>query len=416
MPQEKQGLGHLRVLPRRYRSHASGTLGNRNTRPLLHQDESVEPSGQDLTKYEHLEVDSNCSATLAGVTGRIERIDPGTHRRIKGLRLVTAYGIAALLGTLPSISHGLHGGASLSVLAGGIALWASVSEARVVRRESSRDLVLLCAAGVVGAVMIIALAPLLMGPRRPGAELALATGAFLVGYLKRFGVLGAGVGSQIYLGQLFAFEMRLTTADLVMVGVAGLIAALSAIVPRLLSGPAEHPAVLLTTVPENDELPALFMGLQAALAAVVIVALNDVFGLTESVWAITASTYVVASSRAGTMKRVRARIVGTIIGVPLGLACLPLADHMPMLIWIAAAVAMIVYAMALPERYDIACAAFAFTLIVTMAAAGDRSVSLLASRIWETVIGGVIGAVAAMVIVPRIRILSGLRDRFVAGK
>jgi hypothetical protein len=301
----------------------------------LHQDESMEPSGQDLPKYGHVEVDSNRSVTRAKVAGWIERIDPGTHRRIKGLRLVTAYGIAALLGTLPSIARGPHGEASLSVLAGGIALWASVSEA-----------------------------------------------------------------------QLFAFEMRLTTADLAMVGVAGLIAALSAIVPRLLSGPAEHPAVLLTTVPENDELPVLFMGLQAALAAALIVALNDAFGLTESVWAITASTYVVASSRAGTMKRVRARIVGTIIGVPLGLACLPLADHMPMLIWIAAAVAMIVYAMALPERYDIACAVFAFTLIVTMAAAGDRSVSLLASRIWETVIGGVIGAVAAMVIVPRFRIFS----------
>ena len=25
-------------------------------------------------------------------------VDPGTHRRIKGLRLVTAYGIAAMLG------------------------------------------------------------------------------------------------------------------------------------------------------------------------------------------------------------------------------------------------------------------------------------------------------------------------------
>jgi hypothetical protein len=372
----------------------------------------MEPSGQDLAKYGRAEVDNNRSAMLGRVAGWIERVDPGTHRRIKGLRLVTAYGIAALLGTLPSISRGLHGGASLSVLAGGIALWASVSEARVIRRESSRDLVLLCGAGVVGAVMMIALAPLLMRPGGPGAELALVTGAFFVGYLKRFGVLGAGIGSQIYLGQLFAFEMRLTTADLAMVGVAGLIASLSAIVPRLLSGPAEHPAVVLTTVrenPKNDELPARFMGLQAALAAMVVVALNDAFGLTESVWAITASTYVVASSRAGTMKRVRARIVGTIIGVPLGLTCLPLADHMPILIWIVAAVAMVIYAMALPERYDIACAAFAFTLIVTMAAAGDRSVSLLASRIWETVIGAVIGAVAAMLIVPRIRMFRSLK-------
>ena len=61
---------------------------------------------------------------------------------------------------------------------------------------------------------------------------------------------------------------------------------------------------------------------------------------------------------------------------------------------------MIIYAMALPERYDIACAAYAFTLIVTMAATGEHSLKLLASRSWETVIGGGIGIGAAMLIVP----------------
>ena len=143
------------------------------------------------------------------------------------------------------------------------------------------------------------------------------------------------------------------------------------------------------------------MGLQAAAAAVLVVGLNNAIELTESAWAITASTYVVASSRAGTIQRVRGRIIGTIIGVPLGLPCLPLADHVPILIWIAAAGAMVVYAVALPERYDIACAAFAFTLIVTMAATGDHSFALLASRAWETVIGGVVGLVAALLIAPR---------------
>ncbi|WP_353062569.1 FUSC family protein [Tunturibacter psychrotolerans] len=334
----------------------------------------------------------------------IERIDPGTHRRIKGLRLVTACGIASLLGTVPSILQGLQGGKSLAFLAGGFALWASVSEARIVRCESSRDLALLCGAGVLGAMLMIGLTPLVIGTGRPGAELILASGAFLVGYLKRYGVLGAGIGSQIYLGQLFAFGLGLTAADVRMVGVAGLIGAVGAIVPRLLSGPAEHPAVLLTTMPgdsQKNELPALFMGLQAAAAAVLIVALNDAIGLTESAWAITASTYVIASSAAGTIERVRRRIVGTMIGVPLGLLCLPVADRAPLVVWVAAGVAMIVYAMALPERYDVACAAFAFALIVTMAAAGDHSFRLLASRGWETVIGGVVGAVAAMLIVPR---------------
>ena len=365
----------------------------------------METSGHDLPTHDQpTEVIGTHPWSPSSLVRWIERIDPGTNRRIKGLRLVTAFGIAALLGTLPSISGGWHDGVSLSVLAGGFALWASVSEARVIRWESSRDLALLCGAAVLGAAMMIGLSPLLAGHGKPGAELTLAAGAFLVGYLKRYGVLGAGIGSQIYIGQLLAFGLRLTTTDFGMIGVAGLIAVLAAIVPRLLSGPAEHPAVVLTTLPgdpQNSELPALYMGLQAAAAAVIIVALNDAIGLTQSDWAITASTYVVASSKAGTIERVRRRIIGTIIGVPLGLACLPVADRVPILIWIAAAVAMVIYAVALPERYDVACGAFAFTLVVTLAATGDHSFATLASRGWETVIGGGVGAVAAMLIVPR---------------
>jgi uncharacterized membrane protein YccC len=108
----------------------------------------------------------------------------------------------------------------------------------------------------------------------------------------------------------------------------------------------------------------------------------------------------VAGSASGTIDRVRRRIIGTLIGVPLGLACLPLAEHAPLLVWTAAAIAMIVYAMALPERYDIACGAFAFTLIVTLAASGIHSVPLLAARAWETLLGGLLGLAAAKFIFP----------------
>lgn len=337
-------------------------------------------------------------ATLEAIRW-LEHIDPGARRRIKGLRLVTAYGIAAMLGTLPAISHGLVHGSFLSLLAAGFALWASVSEGRATRSESSRDLALLVAAAALGAVLMIALTGVLTGPGRPGPELALASGAFLVGSLKRSGVLGAGIGSQIYIGQLLAYGAHLTPGDLKMVGVACLIATLAAIIPRLLSGPAELPSAPFTDA-RSSETPSLLMGVQAAAAAVVIVALNDLFGLEESAWAITACTYVIASSRSGTLERVRRRILGTAIGVPLGLACLPLAIHAPIAVWMAAALAMIVYAMALPERYDIACGAYAFTLIVTLAATGEHSLKLLASRGWETAIGGALGLGAAMLIVP----------------
>ncbi|SAL85799.1 hypothetical protein AWB68_07807 [Caballeronia choica] len=342
---------------------------------------------------------------LAAASAWLERLDPGTHRRIKGLRLVTAYGLAAALGTLQDIAHGLPAGVLLGSLASGFALWASVSEARATRPESSRDLALLCVAAGVGAAMFALLAPLLRGLAPAGAELTLVSGAFLVGYLKRFGVLGAGIGSQVYIGQLLAYGMRLGPADLPTIAVAVAIAALASIVPRALSGPAERPASVAALGPgpasgRNGMSAEFIMGLQAASGSLVVVALNDIVGLPESAWAITACTYVVAGSATGTVERVRRRIIGTLVGVPLGLACLPLAMHAPLLIWCAAALAMIVYAMALPERYDVACAAFAFTLIVTMAASGLHSVPLLAARAWETLIGGMLGIVAALVIFP----------------
>ena len=139
--------------------------------------------------------------------------------------------------------------------------------------------------------------------------------------------------------------------------------------------------------------------LQAALGAVVIVCLNDVVGLDQSAWAITACTYVVAGSTAGTIDRVRRRIIGTIIGVPLGITCLPLAVHVPLLAWSASALAMVIYAMALQKRYDIACGAYAFTLLATLALTGESAL-VLASRAWETLLGAGLGATAALVVLP----------------
>jgi Fusaric acid resistance protein-like len=344
-------------------------------------------------------------AWLAVVVGWLEQIDPGMHRRIKGLRLVTAYGIAAALGSLRDVSHSLPSGLSLGSLAGGFALWASVSEARSTRFESSRDLLLLTAAATLGATSYIEFAPLLTEVGRAGPELTLLTGAFLVGYLKRFGVLGAGIGSQIFIGQLLAYGADLMSADLWGTCVAGLIAALASIVPRVLSGPAEHPtpspAWPYGVASGRWRLsPELIMGLQAAVGSLGVVALNQIIGLEESAWAVVACTYVVAATATGTMERVRRRIVGTLIGVPVGLVCLPIAEHAPLLIWAAAALAMIVYAMALPQRYDVACGAFAFTLVVTLAVSGSHSIALLTARAWETLLGGALGLAAASLVFP----------------
>jgi hypothetical protein len=331
----------------------------------------------------------------------IDRVDPGTHRRIKGLRLVTAYAVAAMLGTMADIARGLPDRTALPALAGGFALWASVSEGRVTRAESSRDLLLLSAAAALGAAsFVLFAAPLAyFGPAVP--ELILVGGAFLVGYLRRFGLIGMGIGSQIYIGQLLAYTAPLGAADMPTVLVAGLIAILAAVVPRVLSGPAELPPPIPAALPISGALPPeLVMGLQAATAALIVVAMNAAIGLVESAWAITASTYVITGTASGTIERAKRRIIGTVIGVVLGLACLPLTTSFPLAVWALAGLAMVVYAMALPERYDIACGAFAFTLVVTLAIGGVHSVPLLAARTWETLLGGALGIVTASILFP----------------
>jgi len=332
----------------------------------------------------------------------LERVDPGVHRRIKGLRLVTAFAIASMLGLMGDITRGLPDSPTLAFLAGGFALWASVSEGRDTRAASSRDLLLLSVAGGVGAASYVLFTPLLMRIGGVGPELVLISGAFCVGYLRRFGLAGAGIGSQIYIGQLLAYSAPLQPYDLPTVGVATVIAAIATIVPRVLSGPAEHapPLPMPLPAPAGGLRPELAMGLQAATGALLIVVLNAEIGLTESAWAITACTYVIAGSAAGTIDRVWRRIVGTAIGLPLGLAFLPLTATMPVVPWLAAAVAMVIYAMALPERYDIACGAYAFTLIVTLAATGEHSMAVLVSRGWETLLGGVLGLAAATLVFP----------------
>lgn len=342
---------------------------------------------------------------LLAMTAWFERVDPGTHRRIKGLRLVTAYGLAAAIGALHDVTRDVPASVSVGSLAATFALWASVSEARATRRESSRDLAMLCLAAACGAFTFAWLGPWFDGLGRSGAEFILVSGAFFAGYLKRFGVTGAGIGSQFYIGQVAAYVMKLAPMDTWAIVVALLIAMLAAIVPRLLSGPAEHPVVppALASQPvygRQAVSPAFAMGLQAASGALVVALVNAAFALAESAWAITACVYVVATSAVGTADRVRRRIYGTLVGVPIGIICLPLAEHAPLLVWAMAAIAMIVYAMALPDRYDIACGAFAFALVVTLAASGVHSVPLLAARAWETLLGGAIGLLCARLVFP----------------
>ncbi len=50
----------------------------------------------------------------------LARVDPGTHRRVKGLRLVTAYGLTASLGTLQDVTRSAPASASVGSFAASV--------------------------------------------------------------------------------------------------------------------------------------------------------------------------------------------------------------------------------------------------------------------------------------------------------
>ncbi|MEF0943066.1 FUSC family protein [Rhizobium sp. BR 362] len=350
---------------------------------------------------------------LSSIARRLEKVDPGSHRRIKGIRLVTAFGLAALAGAHYASAYSVPKGNALGVLAAGFALWGSVSEARSARLESTRDLLFLAMAAVAGAIVTAAIVPVVNFWVPAVSEIVLVLGAFLVGYLRRLGTTGAGIGSQFFIGQLLAYGAGLTENDIGLILISGAIAAVASIIPRVLSGPSEHPTAPMPVpvVLPGRISPELAMGLQGATAALAIVILSAILGLEESIWAVTAGAYVVAGSMSGTMDRVRRRIIGTAVGVPIGLAMLPAAIDYPLVVWMAAGLAMVVYAMALPERYDIACGAYAYALVVTLAATGEHSYTLLAARLWETALGGMVGLLAAAIVFPLRTTKADLRYR-----
>jgi hypothetical protein len=70
---------------------------------------------------------------------------------------------------------------------------------------------------------------------------------------------------------------------------------------------------------------------------------------------------------------------------------------------------MIVFTIALNSRYDFDCGAFAFVLIVTLEISGQRSVSLLLARVWETIPGAVLGVGGALL--ARFLFVRGSRKR-----
>jgi hypothetical protein len=316
---------------------------------------------------------------------------------------VLAYALGAWFGESLAVASGHAEAVRIGVIVGNVALWASVSEAQQRRARSAAHLALLCAAAACGAAIYVGVVNGLGLHGRGSPEMVLASGAFAVGALRCFGPLAAGIGSQVYIGELLAYGGGLTRDDRRFALVLGLAALAASVLPRLLIAPVRPPLPRPAALPSTRAhgIPvSLAMGLQGAVAALAVVLLARLLDLEASAWAVTAATYVIAGSAVATAARARLRIIGTPFGVALGLAWLPLCEHAPPIAWAGAAIAMIVYAVTLAERYDIACGAFAFVLVVMLAAGGEQSVPLLAARAWETLLGGCVGTLASRWVLP----------------
>jgi uncharacterized membrane protein YccC len=151
-------------------------------------------------------------------------------------------------------------------------------------------------------------------------------------------------------------------------------------------------------------LPTTRVAIQAGLSALTIIVLNHVLGMHHVLWALIASTYVISSSVADTWSRGVRRILGTAVGVALGLAAALMFAQVPIIVWVLAALAMVIYSVWMSRRYDVACGAYAFALVITLAEAGNSSWGAASARGIDTVIGAVIGmAFSALVLPVRLR-------------
>ncbi len=177
-------------------------------------------------------------------------------------------------------------------------------------------------------------------------------------------------------------------------------------------GATADPLPVRATPTMPTSIPAAGIGMlattrvafQAGLSALAIIAVNSVYASNHVLWALVASTFVISSSVADTFSRGIRRMAGTAVGVALALGVALLFAQEPPVIWILAALAMVIYSVWLPLRYDVACGAYAFALVVILAAAGDSSWDEASARGLETVIGAAIGmAFAALVLPVRLR-------------
>ncbi|HYP85988.1 FUSC family protein [Variovorax sp.] len=334
----------------------------------------------------------------------LAQLDPGGSACLFGIRLILGYALGACLAapTARWLGWRFDAHVPLDLMAGGIALWALVSETAPTRAQASRQILALGLAACAGAALFAACTPALTPRFAHAPELLLATGAFVVAYLRRSTPLRAGMGSQFYIGEIFVYGVGAQHVDAHMVVLLGVVGTVSALAARLVASPA--PGLALLHAPQQEApwpVPErMRMGLQATLGALAIVALDAMLQLEQAGWAITGCIYVIAGSRSDTFLRGRQRMLGNCVGVLAGLAALPLAEHLPWLGWSFAAAAMMLFAWSNALRYDIACAAYAFTLVLTLAAHGEHSVALLASRAWETLLGSALALLFAHVVLP----------------
>jgi hypothetical protein len=137
-----------------------------------------------------------------------------------------------------------------------------------------------------------------------------------------------------------------------------------------------------------------------ALSILTIFAMKRAFDLPHALWAMAASTFVISSSIADTWSRGISRVGGTALGVAVGLGVALLFPHDTLVVWGLASLAVVIYSTALPLSYGVACGAYGFALVATLAAQGGSSWDAATGRGLATLVGAGVGMAFSVAILP----------------
>lgn len=144
----------------------------------------------------------------------------------------------------------------------------------------------------------------------------------------------------------------------------------------------------------------LKVALQGALATSITTGLDIGLGLSHAYWATMTVMFVMGNSVGETYVRARYRVVGTLVGVLIGIGYLLAAGDAFLPMVLLGTVAQVISVITARDRYDVSSAAVGFSVVVGLHLVVGLDTEGMLARIYETIIGAVIALVVSSFVLP----------------